>query len=204
MHSQPDLIRTVSQSPVEADTLLESGSPLLHSDGIGLQEAILDRLRALQPGETLLVDLAPLHQASYSMLRDLFLVAVILRTRELENRYVLYRVDDTDVELIDTLEVIARDRREVLPAINTEGCWRTFGRLAKAERDTLGVVLEAQEITTAQLCVQMSLMPSAASNRLRRLYALRIVKRIERLLRGRGGREFVYQSLCCPNVPNCT
>jgi predicted transcriptional regulator len=67
--------------------------------------------------------------------------------------------------------------------------------LTKAETSTLELIEMKGELTSKELRGEQGLLPSAASNRLRRLHHLRLIRREERAVPASGGREFVYRPL---------
>jgi hypothetical protein len=176
-------------------SLTEEGHLLGYPVGRKIHALIDCRLLRLPRGSVLLVDLSRVRQVSHAALREMLSVFAAVRTAELEQRYLLLHVDVSNRELIESLEILARDRGDVIPVINQTGSWHVLGKLTKSERDTLSMVLEHEEMTSARLGAGLHLPASAASNRLRRLYELRLVQREERLISQHGGREFVYRSL---------
>jgi hypothetical protein len=155
---------------------------------------------AAPPGTVLLVDLCAVRQAGFIVLREL-IGTVAAALHENQDRYLLLCADEENADLLASLEIAARERRLVLPLLDRGGGWHTLGRLTKAERDTLALVIEDGAVTAALLRARMGLLTSAASNRLRRLYDLRLVRREERLFSGSGGREYVYRALW-PSPPS--
>ena len=99
-------------------------------------------------------------------------------------------------ELLATLEATATEQGIAVPLVLfPAGRPRTLGKLTKSERDTLELVERSGPVTAAELRSQVNLRTPSASNRLRRLYRLRLVRREERIVAERGGREFIYQAL---------
>jgi hypothetical protein len=180
---------------LNVSALMEGGGMLSRSGGQEVCDAIIRKLHSLSRGAVLLADFSGVQQMGYLALREVFSALAALRTAELDDRYLLFRVDTQQQEIVESLAMIARDRGNVIPAINERGEWQTLGRLTQAEHETLDVVMEEAEVTSTQLTKRLHLLPSAASNRLRRLYDLRLVKREERVIAGSGGREFVYKPL---------
>jgi hypothetical protein len=180
---------------LDVHPLTDGGNLLgLHS-GQAIYALISHRLLSLPRGSVLLVDLSQVRQASPSALRQVLATLAMVRGPELEERYLIFHVDLDNQDLVQSLQLLARDQKDVIPVVNRTGSWHAFGRLTKSERDTLDIVLKHQEVTSTQLARCLHLLTSAASNRLRRLYVMRLVRRQERLIAGTGGREFVYEPL---------
>jgi predicted transcriptional regulator len=91
--------------------------------------------------------------------------------------------------------MVARLGGDVIPVIDKTGARHNYGKLTKAERDTLKAVERYGRLTSRELRERLGMLPSAASNRLRRLHHLRLIRRDERAVPTSGGREFVYRPL---------
>jgi len=197
IRSEGDLAHVLRQfaDALDISSLTEDGQLFGHPIGQMIQRLITHRLLELPLGSVLLVDLSNVRQASFAALWEVLSVLATLRSMELEQKYLLFHLNINNRDLVASLEILARDRKEVVPVINQTGSWHALGRLTVAERDTLAVVLEGKEITSTLLSERLHLVTSAASNRLRRLYELRLVQREERRIAGSGGREFIYRPL---------
>jgi hypothetical protein len=201
---KPPIARSTQESPglrrqfadtVEVGSPAEAGTLVGGAVGQRLYDVIPSRLRRLPQGSILLVDLRAVRQASHAALREILSVLPAVRTSEFEAKYLLFHIALENEELVESLQVVARDQGEVIPVLGATGSWHAFGKLTKAEQDTLEAVLAIGEVTAAQISQRFHLPVSAASNRLRRLYTRRLVQREQRLIPGTGGREFVYQPL---------
>ena len=166
--------------------------------GHRIYRAVFKRLRALPREGTLLVDLSRVRQASNQALKEVLSVVDVLRTAKFEERFLVFRVDTRNRDLVEAIEMVARLGRDVIPVIDRGGARHNFGKLTAAERDTLKAVERAAGLTSRELRERLGLLPSAASNRLRRLHHLRLIRRDERAVSQGGGREFVYRPLAAP------
>lgn len=166
--------------------------------GHRIYRAIFQRLRALPREGALLVDLSRVRQASNQALKEALSVVDVLRTAKFEERFLVFRVDTRNRDLVEAIEMVARLGRDVIPVIDRGGARHNFGKLTAAERDTLKAVERAGGLTSRELRERLGLLPSAASNRLRRLHHLRLIRRDERAVSVSGGREFVYRPLVPP------
>lgn len=163
--------------------------------GQRVHRAIHRKLRVLPRKGVLLVDLGAVRQASNQALREALAVVDVLRSSKFEERYILFRVDTRNGEMVESIEMVARLGGDVIPVIDKAGGRHNYGKLTKAERDTLKAVERFGELTSRELRESLDLLPSAASNRLRRLHHLRLIRRDERVVPTSGGREFVYKPL---------
>jgi hypothetical protein len=160
--------------------------------------AIYQRLRRLPKEGALLVDFGRVRQASNQALKETLSVVDVLRTAKFEERFLLFRVDTRNRDLVEAIEMVARLGGDIIPVIDRGGVRHNFGKLTKAESDTLKAVERYGELTSRELRERLGLLPSAASNRLRRLHHLRLIRRVERAVPGSGGREFVYRPVVPP------
>lgn len=163
--------------------------------GHRVHRAIHQRLRRLPRKGVLLVDLGGVRQASNQALKEALAVVDVLRTSKFEERYIVFRVDARNADLVDSIEMVARLGGDIIPVIDRAGARHNYGKLTKAERDTLKAVERHGELTSRELRERLKMLPSAASNRLRRLHHLRLIRRDERAVPTSGGREFVYRPL---------
>ena len=186
---------TTGARRLDAARLTPDGVLYGRAAGRKLAEAIARELQHAARGTVLVVDLTKVRQASYAALKEMFSVLDLLRTMKLAERYLLFYVDARNEDLLEAVEVTALARRQMLPVIDRKGVWHNFGRLTKTERDTLELVEASDGLTSKDLQHRFALLASAASNRLRRLHDLRLIKREERVVARSGGREFVYLPL---------
>lgn len=179
--------------------LLASGGMLFGRDaGHRVYKAIYQALRRLPKEGLLLVDLSRVRQVSNQALKELLSVLDVLRTAKFAERFLVFRVDTSNQDLVEAIEMVARLGGEVVPVVDRGGVRHNFGKLTGAESDTLKTVERFGELTSRELRERLGLLPSAASNRLRRLHHLRLIRRDERAVPGSGGREFVYR----PVIPH--
>ncbi|HVG34287.1 MAG TPA: hypothetical protein VM911_14550 [Pyrinomonadaceae bacterium] len=171
------------------DTLFDSNA------GCRVYRAINRKLRRLPGGSVLLVDLTRLREASYGSLKEVLSAVDLLREAKHHEKYLVFCIDQRNHDLIESIEMIARSRGHLIPVIGRNGDWHNLGKLTKAERDTLELVEKYGALTSKELHKRFGLLLSAASNRLRRLHHLRLIKREERVVPTSGGREFVYKPL---------
>ena len=182
-------------------SLKKGGSLFNGSDGEKTSNLITKTLRDLPCDSVLVVDLSDIRQASHSGLIEVFSILDVIRNVALEGKNLVFQVDMNHQEMIESIAIIARDRRYMIPVIDKAGKWQVFGKLTKSQRDTMKAVLEYEEITSTQLKEQLNILNVAASNRLRLLYDLGLIRREERIIPGRGGREFVYKLLISQKQP---
>jgi hypothetical protein len=173
---------------------LTTGGMLFGGDaGHRVYKAIYQRLRRLPKEGLLLVDLGRVRQASNQALKEALSVVDVLRTAKFEERFLVFRVDTRNRDLVGAIEMVARLGGDIIPVIDRGGVRHNFGKLTRAEGETLKAVERYGELTSRELRERLGLLPSAASNRLRRLHHLRLIRRDERTVPSSGGREFVYR-----------
>ena len=178
-------------------TLFADGALIERAVGRAVGLKLRASLESLPAESVLLIDLRRLHRADFFALRELIMALEMTCGRGRVSRYRAFAVDPSHTETLETLELIARDRDLLLPLVNAVGEWRFIGRLTAMERETLAIVLAAGTMTAAEISLRCSIPISAASNRLRRLHMLCLIRRRERAV-SRGGREFLYSSLLAP------
>ena len=166
--------------------------------GHRVYKAAFQSLRKLPKEGVLVVDLSRVRQASNQALKEALSVVDVLRTAKFEERFILFLVDERNRDLCESVEIVARHGGDVLPAVGRGGARIHFGKLTASERETLKAVERHAGLTSRELRERLGLLPSAASNRLRRLHHLRLIRRDERAVAGSGGREFVYRPLLPP------
>ena len=186
---------------LDASRLTDGGVLYGRAAGQRIAQTIARELQTIARGSVLVVDLTKVRQASYAVLKEMFSVLDLLRTLKLAERYLLFYVDARNEDLLEAVEAAAVARGSMLPVIDRNGVWHNFGRLTKAERDTLEAVEASAGLTSKALQARFGLLASAASNRLRRLHHLRLIKREERVVPGSGGREFLYMPLVATTQP---
>lgn len=186
---------------LDAAALAPGGMLLGAQAGHKIYRAVFERLRALPKEGLLLIDLSRVRQASYQALKEALSVVDVLRTAKFEERFLIFRVDTRSRDLAEAIEMVARHGRDVIPVVDRGGARHNFGKLTAAERDTLRAVERSRGLTSRELRERLGLLPSAASNRLRRLHHLRLIRRDERAVTVSGGREFVYRPLVPPPRP---
>jgi hypothetical protein len=175
-------------------TLLASGGMLFGREaGHRVYKAIYQVLRRLPKEGLLVVDLSRVRQASNQALKEVLSVVDVLRTAKFAERFLVFRVDTRNHDFVEAVEMVARLGGDVIPVVDRGGVRHNFGKLTRAESDTLKAVERFGELTSRELRERSGLLPSAASNRLRRLHHLRLIRRDERAVPGSGGREFVYR-----------
>jgi DNA-binding transcriptional ArsR family regulator len=81
--------------------------------------------------------------------------------------------------------IALRDVSLAFLLVSPDGRWKALGRLAPNMRETLKLVAERKSLPVSSLKKGRKLEPNAASNRLKRLYDMRLVWR-EPVLMGRG------------------
>ncbi len=152
-------------------------------------------LRALPDGGILFLDIRRVKFATSSCLNEILRVFDESKSPEFNSKFVLLRANFRNEELIDCLNYVIKDKGIVVPAIDEEDNWQLIGDLSKALRDTLEFVREKTGVTSTQVSSYFEIPLSAASNRLKQLYEMKLTRREEETVSESGGRQFVYQAL---------
>ena len=105
------------------------------------------------------------------------------------------RSDHANHDLNDCLLLALKEKSRVIPWLDEKGNWKVLGELTKAQNDTLEIIRERKEVTSAEMSKILNVPISAASNRLKDLYDMKLITREEEILTSTGGRQFVYRSL---------
>ncbi len=96
--------------------------------------------------------------------------------------------------LVMTLSLLFGRYSAVL--LYSEGeAWHVIGCVTPAQQQTLDLVMLDGPLTSSIIAERLSIHIAAASNRLRDLATLGLVKRVARPRRDGPGREFVYTAL---------
>lgn len=180
---------------LDANSLADEGYLLDRTAGRKVREAVARQLSRLPRGSVLLVDLSRLRRASYTALREVFSLVDLIRSPKFEGKYLVFCAGTRNLDLSESIEITVEARGSMIPLIDCKGEWHNFGKLTKAERETMEAVERRGRLTSLELRGQFGMLASAASNRLRRLHHLRLVMREECDKPGSGGREFVYRPL---------
>src|SRR5438876_7439636 len=162
--------------PHETETVSCTAELLLTAEGgRELGHALRRALGRTSPGGLVIADLRLVQHAGYRALREV-LIAVVVAHAELDYRYLVMWLQQENEELLATLEATATEQGIAVPLVLfPAGRPRTLGKLTKSERDTLELVERSGPVTAAELRSQVNLRTPSASNRLRRLYRLRLV-----------------------------
>jgi hypothetical protein len=114
---------------------------------------------------------------------------------EFSDKYLLVRLEKTNSDLKECLRLVAKEESLVLLCGNNRGDWELLGhlgQLTQALKSTLELVQKLGIATSKRVSEELGLRLSAASNRLRQLYEMRLLVRDEESLPATGGRRFVY------------
>ena len=203
----PETIRTECHSipstfayVFEVRAGLNSDALTERAEGERIGRQIRQSLHGLPTGQILVVDFSAVRVTSYFALQEALAVlypAALTPTGE--EKYLILYADEENTDLFDAVNLIARGRRCVIPTLSTAGKWRIAGKLTQSERITLAFLTEAGTLTTVQLQAHFELLPSAASNRLRKLHQMRVIRREEQSRAAHGGREYLYMPLAAPH-----
>jgi hypothetical protein len=173
----------------------KKGQLLERKLGERIQVEVRRALRNLWSENILILNFQHIKFTTSSCLKEIIRIYEELKGREFKDYFVLLKMDLRNEEMIDCLSYVVTDRRMVVPTIDERNHWRLFGKLSKALEDSLQLVREKGFATSSQASAYFHIPLSAASNRLKQLYELKVVQRHEQTIPESGGRQFVYEPL---------
>jgi hypothetical protein len=186
-----------SEEVLDLGCLTNSPNLIDRATGKSVCAAVLAELEQLAPQGLLILDCCGVQSASYSGLSAMALVFLPPRARELQDRYLMVKVESHQSDFSEAVEHVAREQGIVIPAIDDQGNLFVFGRLTVADTEALEAVWNAGNtggLTASVFADRLSVVIAATSKRLKHLFDRRLVRREERV-RPLGGREFVYLPL---------
>lgn len=185
----------IVQQNADLGSLAEDGNLLQRRLGEKAFLTLKKELRKLPKGGILLLDFRRVKHATSTCLFEILRIFDEARNAEYEGKYLLLRLDLRNEDFVDCLSLAIKERGIVLPAIDRKGRWMLLGELSKALRETLELVREREEVTSGQVGGYFNIPISAASNRLKQLYQLRLISRKEETISESGGWQFIYTPL---------
>jgi DNA-binding transcriptional ArsR family regulator len=170
---------------------------LSREQGRRISQRIEEELRRLPEGGILLLDLRNISYATAACLIEILSILDVPGERELQDKYVVLKSDSRNRDLNDCLTLALKERSKAILWVDEKGNCRVLGELTKAQRDTLEIIRNRREATSTEISELLKIPINAASNRLKDLYDMKLVKREERILSCTGGRQFVYRRTLC-------
>jgi len=180
---------------VELSSLSKDGNLLQRELGERTFLVLKRELRKLPKGGILLLDFRQVKYATSSCLVEILKIFDEAKNADYEGKYLLLRLDRKNEDFVDCLNLTVKERGMVLPAIDEKGEWTLIGELSLALRETLELVRRKGEVTSNQIGSRFNIPISAASNRLKELYQLKLISRREESIPISGGWQFVYTPL---------
>ncbi len=170
---------------------------LSREQGRRIFQRIEEELRTLSEGGILLLDLRNISYATVACLIEILYILDVPRERGFQDKYVILRSDSRNRDLNDCLTLALKEKGKAVSLVDESGKCRVLGELTKAQRDTLEIIRDRREATSTEISKLLNIPINAASNRLKDLYDMKLVKREEKILPGTGGRQFVYRRILC-------
>jgi hypothetical protein len=170
---------------------------LSREQGRRIFQRIEEELRKLSEGGILLLDLRNISYATAACLIEILNILDVPREREFQDKYVVLKSDSRNRDLNDCLILALKEKGKAISWVDEKGNCRVLGELTKAQKDTLEIIRNRREATSTEMSKLLNIPINAASNRLKDLYDMKLVKREERILPGTGGRQFVYRRILC-------
>jgi DNA-binding transcriptional ArsR family regulator len=170
---------------------------LSREQGRRIFQRIEQELRKLPEGGVLLLDLRNISYATAACLIEVLSILDVPRERELQDKYIVLKSDSRNRDLNACLTLALKENGKAILWVDEKGNCLVLGELTKAQRDTLEIIRNRREATSTEISKLLNIPINAASNRLKDLYDMKLVKREERILPGTGGRQFVYRRTLC-------
>lgn len=124
---------------------------------------------------------------------DEFLAKLLTRLTAGEYGDKYLRLTGINASQRENLEV-ALERKKLATILSEDGSWSCLGSLKPYLRETLGVVMESDQLSARELSELLDIELNNSSTRLINLHRQRLVTRRERIM-AEGGREFMYAGL---------
>ncbi len=179
----------------EMASLSEDGNLLKRELGERAFLGLKRELKNLPKGGILLLDFRRIKYATSTFLVETLRIFDEVKNAEYEGKYLLLKLNLKNEELLDCLKLAIKERGIVLSLFDENGRWMVLGELSRALQETLEFVREKGEVTSNQIGKHFNIPISAASNRLKQLYQLRLISRDEQSIPTSGGWQFVYSPL---------
>lgn len=170
---------------------------LSREQGRRIFQRIEEELRKLPEGGILLLDLRNISYATAACLIEILSILDVPREREFQDKYIVLKSDSRNRDLNDCLTLALKEKSKAILWVDEKGNCCVLGELTKAQKDTLEIIRNRRKATSTEISKLLNIPISAASNRLKDLYDMKLVKREERILPGTGGRQFVYRRALC-------
>lgn len=180
---------------IDLNSSSEGGSLLKRKLGEKIFLNLRKELRAVPNGGILSLDFRRVKFATASCLGEILRIFDEMKRSEFEGIFFLLRVNLKNEELVDCLNYVVKHRGTVIPVLDENNNWRLIGDLSKALRDTLELMEEKHTITSTEVSRHFEIPLSAASNRLKQLYGMKLIKREEETKSESGGRQYIYNPI---------
>lgn len=161
-------------------------------------ESIFEELETLPKGGFLFLDFRDVRYVTCAFLENIISLFGKPGRQEIQDRYIVLYLDKINIELMKSIILLLKQKNFVIPYIDEMGNISFLGDLTKAQKDTLEIVREKKSVTSSNVSEIFGIPVTAASNRLKELYDMRLVARDEKCLTSTGGRQFVYSNIPWP------
>lgn len=162
--------------------------------GIPLRIEIERKLQSLPSGEVLVLDFSGIEDITASVADEIGPYFVLrLMNGDFGDRFVVYKCGNNEIS--HALQLAFERWAGKVAALSLDQGRTYYGKLSPALEYTLNKVQEKATVTPSQLCETEGSTLNIWSNRLKSLYNLRLVKRVEAPLEKGGGRQFLYSKV---------
>lgn len=184
----PLMLKKQKAYPVKGSSEILSG----RDEGKTLAQVVLNHLEELEPDSILPLDLSDVKFIDFSC-ADEFLTKIIRRiiSGELGTRFILLQGMSVNVE--ENFSAVFKIRELVCPKTSKGGKVELLGRVGAELAETYMLAAKKGKITASDVrAIAPRVGLSAISNRLTRLYKMRLLMRVKEVGVETGGRQFVY------------
>lgn len=143
----------------------------------------------------LIIDFRQIRYITPVCLIEVMKVISELKQQEFQGKYIALRLESTNYNLIFCLTMILNKSNIKVLSIDENGNYGIIGMLTKAQKDALELVKKMKRVTSTEIGNILNISASAAGNRLKDLYDMRLIAREENTLHTIGGRQFIYYCL---------
>lgn len=162
--------------------------------GVPLRIEIEKKLQSLPSGGVLALDFSGIEDITPSVADEIGPYFVLrLMNGDFGDRFIVYKCGNN--EIAHALQLAFERWAGKIAALSLDEGRIYYGKLSPALEHTLNKVEEKATVTPSQLCETEGSTLNIWSNRLKSLYNLRLVKRVEAPLERGGGRQFLYSKV---------
>ena len=159
--------------------------------GVPLRIEIEKKLQSLPSGGVLVLDFSDIEDITPSVADEIGPYLMLrLMNGDFGDRFVIYKCGNNEIS--HSLQLAFERWAGKAAALSLDVGRTYYGKLSPALEHALNKVRERTTVTPSQLCETEGSTLNIWSNRLKSIYDLRLVRRVEAPLEKGGGRQFLY------------